>query len=452
MSIDVVILAAGAGTRMRSKLPKVLHPIAGKPMLFHVLETARALNPKAIHLITGHAAEQVQQACQADDVNFVQQAQQLGTGHALMQALPFLKYDKTLVLYGDVPLIEAQTLQPLLEQVSDTQIALLTVELENPSGYGRIIRSKNGEVSAIVEEKDANPAQKAIREGNSGIIALPTERLADWLKRLSNHNAQGEYYLTDVIALAVESGVKIATVKAQEPMEVQGANDRIQLAQLERHYQYRAARRLMAQGVTLADPARFDLRTSNFVIGRDVQIDINVILQGAIHIEDDVRIEANCVIKDSHIAKGATVRANSHLEGAHIAEGADCGPFARLRKGAVLKAGAHVGNFVEVKNAVLGEGAKAGHLTYLGDADIGARSNIGAGTITCNYDGAHKHRTQLGENVFIGSNTALVAPVTLEKNASTAAGSVITQNVAESELAVARSRQRNIKGWKRPQK
>jgi len=451
MPLDIVILAAGQGTRMRSNLPKVLHPLAGKPMLIHVIDTARALAPKAIHLITGHAAQQVQQACEAKDLHFIYQQEQLGTGHAVMQALPFLSGEKTLVLYGDVPLIEAQTLQQLLSQVSDKQIALLTVELENPTGYGRIIRSESGAVVAIVEEKDAGPAQKAIREGNSGIIALPTARLADWLNRLSNHNAQGEYYLTDVIALAVADSAQIATVKAQDAMEVQGANDRIQLAELERHYQYRAARRLMAQGVTLADPARFDLR-GTVEAGRDIHIDINLILEGHVVIEDEVEIGANCFIKDSHLGRGAKVRAGSHLEGATLKEGADCGPFARLRPGAVLKAGAHVGNFVELKNAVLGEGAKAGHLSYLGDADIGAHSNIGAGTITCNYDGANKHRTQLGENVFIGSNTALVAPVTLANNATTAAGSVITQNVAESELAVARNRQRNIKDWKRPQK
>jgi len=451
MSVDIVILAAGAGTRMRSNRPKVLHKLAGKSMLSHVIDTARHLKPKAIHLITGYAAEEVRQACQAEDLHFIHQAQQLGTGHAVMQALPFLSGEKTLVLYGDVPLIEPQTLQCLLEQVSDKQIALLTVKLESPTGYGRIIRSPSGEVQAIVEEKDASAAQKAIREGNSGIIALPTARLADWFARLSNDNAQGEYYLTDVIAMSVADGLSIATVKAQEALEVQGANDRLQLAELERHYQYRAARRLMAQGVSLADPARFDLR-GIVEAGRDIQIDINVILEGHVVIEDEVTIGANCIIKNSHLRKGATIRASSHLEGAEVGEGADCGPFARLRPGAVLKAAAHVGNFVELKNAVLGEGAKAGHLSYLGDADIGARSNIGAGTITCNYDGANKHRTIMGENVFIGSNTALVAPVTLGKNATTAAGSVITQDIAESELAVARSRQRNIKDWKRPQK
>ncbi|KXU38829.1 bifunctional N-acetylglucosamine-1-phosphate uridyltransferase/glucosamine-1-phosphate acetyltransferase [Ventosimonas gracilis] len=451
MPLDIVILAAGQGTRMRSKRPKVLHPLAGKPMLSHVIDTARALNPKAIHLITGHAAEQVQLACAAKDLHFIVQPEQLGTGHAVMQALPFLSGEKTLVLYGDVPMIEVDTLQQLLSQVSDKQMALLTVELANPTGYGRIIRSETGQVKAIVEEKDASPAQKAIKEGNSGIIALPTAPLEDWLKRLSNDNVQGEYYLTDVIALAVADGAQIATVKAQEPMEVQGANDRIQLAELERHYQYRAARRLMKQGVTLADPARFDLR-GTVEAGRDIYIDINVILEGHVVIEDEVEIGANCIIKDSLLRKGAKVFANSHLDGAELGENAGCGPFARLRPGSQLKARAHVGNFVELKNAVLGEDAKAGHLSYLGDADIGARSNIGAGTITCNYDGAHKHRTLMGENVFIGSNTALVAPVTLEKNASTAAGSVITQNVAESELAVARSRQRNIGGWKRPQK
>jgi len=437
---------------MRSKLPKILHGLAGKPMLAHVIVTARGLNPKAIHLITGHAGEQVRAACAADGLHFIHQEEQLGTGHAVMQALPFLSAEKTLVLYGDVPLIEQRTLQQLLEQVSAHQLALLTVDLPDPTGYGRIIRSAEGEVTAIVEEKDASAAQKAIREGNSGIVALPSEKLAGWLKRLSNNNAQGEYYLTDVIALAVEGGVQIATVKAQNPLEVQGANDRIQLAELERHYQQRAARKLMAQGVTLADPARFDLRSEDVQIGRDVTIDINVILQGSVIIEEDAQIGANCFIKDSHIGKGAIVRANSHLEGARLEAGADCGPFARLRPGSVLKAAAHVGNFVEMKNAVLGEGAKAGHLTYLGDADIGARSNIGAGTITCNYDGANKHRTQLGENVFIGSNTSLVAPVSLGDNATTAAGSVITQNVEQGALAVARTRQRNIEGWKRPQK
>jgi len=326
---------------------------------------------------------------------------------------------------------------------------LLTVNLNDPTGYGRIVRDGSGVVKAIVEHKDASSEQRLISEGNTGILAVPGKKLGDWLGRLSNSNAQGEYYLTDVIAMAVADGLVVATEQAADEMEVLGANDRIQLAQLERHYQYRAARRLMVQGVTLIDPARFDLR-GNVTVGRDVTIDINVILEGQVVIEDGVQIGPNCVIKNSTLRKGAIVKANSHLEGADMGEGADCGPFARLRPGSVLGAKAHVGNFVELKNAKLGEGAKAGHLSYLGDAEIGARSNIGAGTITCNYDGANKFKTVLGEDVFIGSNSALVAPVTLGDRATTGAGSVITGDVPDNTLAVGRAKQRNIEGWKRP--
>ena len=449
--IDIVILAAGQGTRMRSALPKVLHPVAGKPMLGHVIDTARKLAPRKIHVVIGHGAELVRERLTADDINFVLQSEQLGTGHAVAQALPALQAEKVLILYGDVPLTQVETLTRLLEQANDSQLGLLTVNLADPAGYGRIVRNAAGVVQAIVEHKDASDAQRAIREGNTGILAVPGKRLGDWLGRLSNSNAQGEYYLTDVIAMAVADGLVVATETAQDEMEVLGANDRIQLAQLERHYQQRAARQLMAQGVTLLDPARFDLR-GEASVGRDVLIDVNVILEGKVVIEDDVQIGPNCVIKDSVLRRGAIVKANSHLEGAEVGEGADCGPFARLRPGARLGAKAHVGNFVELKNAVLGDGAKAGHLSYLGDAEIGARTNIGAGTITCNYDGANKHRTVMGEDVFIGSNSSIVAPVTLGNGATTGAGSTVTQDVPAKALAVGRAKQRNIEGWKRPQK
>ena len=451
MSLDIVILAAGQGTRMRSSLPKVLHPVAGQSMLGHVIATARQLSPDRIHVVIGHGADEVRQRLAADDLNFVVQAEQLGTGHAVAQALPALSAERVLILYGDVPLIEVATLERLLQKVSAQQIALLTVNLDDPTGYGRIVRDDQGVVQAIVEHKDASAEQKLITEGNTGILAVPGERLGDWLGRLSNSNAQGEYYLTDVIAMAVADGLVVATEQPLDAMEVQGANDRRQLAELERHYQLRAAHRLMAQGVTLRDPARFDLR-GEVTVGRDVLIDINVILEGKVVIEDGVEIGPNCVIRDSTLRRGAVIKANSHLEGAELGEGADCGPFARLRPGAVLGAKAHVGNFVEVKNSHLGEGAKAGHLAYLGDADIGSRTNIGAGTITCNYDGANKFRTVLGEDVFIGSNSSLVAPVSLGDGATTGAGSVITADVPAGTLALGRARQALIEGWQRPQK
>ncbi|MBV4464643.1 bifunctional UDP-N-acetylglucosamine diphosphorylase/glucosamine-1-phosphate N-acetyltransferase GlmU [Pseudomonas sp. SWRI79] len=451
MSLEIVILAAGQGTRMRSALPKVLHPVAGNSMLGHVIHTARQLDPQRIHVVIGHGAEAVRERLAADDLNFVLQDQQLGTGHAVAQAVPFIKSDTVLILYGDVPLIEVETLQRLLKLAAPQQLGLLTVELDDPTGYGRIVRDAAGKVTAIVEHKDTNDVERAITEGNTGILALPFERLGDWVSRLSNNNSQGEYYLTDVIAMAVSDGLVVATEHPHDTMEVQGANDRKQLAELERHYQLRTARHLMAQGVTLRDPARFDVR-GEVTVGRDVLIDINVILEGKVVIEDDVVIGPNCVIKDSTLRKGVVIKANSHIEGAILGEGSDAGPFARLRPGTVLEARAHVGNFVELKNAHLGEGAKAGHLTYLGDAEIGARTNIGAGTITCNYDGANKWKTVLGEDVFIGSNNSLVAPVDISAGATTAAGSTITQNVDKAQLAVGRARQKNIDGWKRPDK
>ncbi len=451
MSLDIVILAAGQGTRMRSALPKVLHPIAGQSMLAHVVQTARSLQPDSIQVVIGHGAELVREQLAADDVTFVQQNEQLGTGHAVAQAVPSLKADNTLVLYGDVPLIEATTLESLLKQLSADSMALLTVNLDNPAGYGRIVRNAEGAVQAIVEHKDASPEQLEICEGNTGILAAPRGSLTDWLSRLSNSNAQGEYYLTDIIAMAVADGLRVATETASDAMEVQGANDRLQLAELERHYQQRAAQRLMAQGVTLLDPARFDLR-GEVSVGRDVVIDVNVILEGQVEIADNVSIGPNCVIKDSILRTGAVIKANSHLDGADIGEDADCGPFARLRPGTVLAARAHVGNFVELKNTYMGESAKAGHLSYLGDSEIGARTNIGAGTITCNYDGANKSKTIMGEDVFIGSNSSLVAPLHLGDGSTTGAGSTITADIPAQALAIARGRQRNLENWPRPKK
>ena len=352
MSLEIVILAAGQGTRMRSALPKVLHPVAGNSMLGHVIHSARQLDPQRIHVVIGHGADAVRERLDADDLNFVLQDKQLGTGHAVAQAVPFITADTVLILYGDVPLIEVETLQRLLKQVGPEQLGLLTVELDDPTGYGRIVRDADGKVVAIVEQKDADEATRAITEGNTGILAVPGKRLGDWTGRLSNNNAQGEYYLTDVIAMAVSDGLIVATEQPHDAMEVQGANDRKQLAELERHYQLRAGRRLMAQGVTLRDPARFDVR-GEVTVGRDVLIDINVILEGRVVIEDDVVIGPNCVIKDSTLRKGAVIKANSHLDGAVMGEGSDAGPFARLRPGTVLEARAHVGNFVELKLSLI---------------------------------------------------------------------------------------------------
>ncbi len=450
MSLDIVVLAAGQGTRMRSKLPKVLHPVAGKPMLSHVLDVAQSLQPDSIHVVVGHGAEEVQSAVSVTAGGFVIQQQQLGTGHAVMQAMPALKSDNVLILYGDVPLITTDTLQQLLAKTGNA-MALLTVVLDDATGYGRIVRGATGQVEAVVEHKDASPAQLEITECNSGILVCNRGKLLGWLNRLNNDNAQNEYYLTDIIAMAVADGVQVNSVQAAEPMEVQGANDRIQLAQLERFYQSKQAARLMRAGATLLDPARIDVR-GEVTVGQDVLIDVNVILQGRVVIEDNVYIGANTIIKDSVIRSGAVIKSHCHLDQVEVGINADCGPFARLRPGTRLQEQAHVGNFVELKNTLLGAGAKVGHLSYLGDSEIGSNSNIGAGTITCNYDGANKHKTIMGQDVFIGSNSSIVAPVSIGDGATTGAGSTINQDIPANCLAVARTKQRNIDGWQRPRK
>ena len=450
MNLHVVILAAGQGTRMRSALPKVLHPVAGKPMLEHVIDSARALTPEGIHVVIGHGAEKVRDTLAAQDLNWVMQTEQLGTGHAVAQALPHIRNaDQVLVLYGDVPLLQVETLRALIEQASADSLGMLTVLLGDPTGYGRIIRNAAGEVQAIVEQKDANAEQLQISEGNTGIMLLPGSRINAWLTGLSNNNAQGEYYLTDVVELVVSQAVRVSVVQAGNELEVMGANNRQQLSVLERAWQAREAERLMSQGVSLADPARLDVR-GEVSIGRDISIDVNVVLEGRVVIEDNVVIEANCVIRDSVIKAGSVIKAFSHLDGAEVGENCDVGPYARLRPGTVLHTNARIGNFVETKKTILGAGAKINHLSYVGDAEVGRDANIGAGTITCNYDGVNKSMTRIGEGAFIGSNTALVAPVSVGDHATTAAGSVITQDVPGGQLGVGRARQRNIDGWKRP--
>tara|TARA_Y100000748_G_scaffold50048_1_gene38625 strand:+ start:3145 stop:4506 length:1362 start_codon:yes stop_codon:yes gene_type:complete len=452
MNLHVVILAAGQGTRMRSKLPKVLHPVAGKPMLGHVIDCARSLSPTRIHVVIGHGAELVREQLAAEDIHWVLQTEQLGTGHAVAQALPGTEgADQVLVLYGDVPLLRVETLQQLSSQAGAQALGVLTVTLADPTGYGRIVRNAAGEVQAIVEQKDASAEQLRIREGNTGIMALPGKHAARWLGSLSNQNAQGEYYLTDVVAMAVAEQIPVEVAHAVDEYEVLGANNRVQLAVLEAEYRRRQAERLMTEGVSLADPARIDVR-GDVRVGRDISIDINVVLEGRVVIEDDVIIESNCVLRDCHIGAGSHIKAFSHIDGAELAEDCDVGPYARLRPGTRLQAGAKIGNFVETKKAEIGAGSKVNHLSYIGDALLGPDVNIGAGTITCNYDGVNKHRTTIEAGAFIGTNTALVAPVTVGAGATTAAGSTITSDVPADSLAVSRARQRNIQGWKRPVK
>lgn len=451
MSLNVVILAAGKGTRMRSDLPKVLHPIAHKSMVQHVIDTANSLGSDAIQLVYGYGAEKLQTVLGEQKLNWVLQAEQLGTGHAVAQANGHINDDDTvLILYGDVPLIQESTLAALLKAKSESGLAILTVNLPNPTGYGRIVR-EGGKVVGIIEQKDANAEQLLIQEVNTGIMAVPGQQLKHWLGQLSSDNAQGEYYLTDIIAMASRDSVDIATAQPQSAVEVEGANNRVQLAQLERAYQVREAEKLMLAGANLRDPSRIDIR-GDVTVGMDVMIDVNVIFEGQVTIGNNVTIGAGAILIDCDISDNAVIKPYSIVEKAKVGIKASVGPFARLRPGAELKTDAHVGNFVEMKKAVLGEGSKAGHLAYIGDAKIGAGVNIGAGTITCNYDGANKHLTVIEDGVFVGSDTQLVAPVTIGKNATLGAGSTITKDVAENELVITRVKQRHLSDWERPVK
>ncbi|CAH9063409.1 Bifunctional protein GlmU [Pseudoalteromonas holothuriae] len=451
MSLTTIILAAGKGTRMRSKLPKVLHPVAAKPMVQHVIDNSVALGSKEVNLVYGHGAEQLKSALAHNEVNWVLQKEQLGTGHAVAVAKDHIGDDDTvLILYGDVPLTKFGTLERLLAVTPKQGLAVLTVVLDNPNGYGRMLR-ENGKLVGIVEQKDATLEQLEIKEINTGIMAANGQLLKKWLGALSNNNAQGEYYLTDIVAMAHQDGVEITSAQPDYPMEVEGANNRVQLAALERTYQTWQAEQLMLNGASLADPSRIDVR-GEVTTGQDVQIDINVIFEGKVEIGDDVIIGPNCVLKSCVIGNGVVVKANTLIENAQVGAKCTLGPFARLRPGSVMVEDSHVGNFVEMKNTHLGRGSKANHLTYLGDAEIGEKVNIGAGTITCNYDGVNKSKTIIGDNAFIGSNSALVAPVNIGTTATIGAGSVITNTVENKQLAVARAKQRNVSGWKRPTK
>ncbi|CAB3688629.1 bifunctional UDP-N-acetylglucosamine diphosphorylase/glucosamine-1-phosphate N-acetyltransferase GlmU [Trinickia soli] len=450
--MNIVILAAGTGKRMRSALPKVLHPLAGRPLLAHVIETARELDPARIVVVVGHGAQAVQQAVAAPDVAFALQAEQLGTGHAVQQALPLLDpAQPTLVLYGDVPLTRASTLRRLADAAVDGRYGILTVTLDDPTGYGRIVRDTAGYVTRIVEQKDATPEQLRIAEINTGIVVTPTAQLAMWLGALKNDNAQGEYYLTDVVEHAIEAGFDVVTTQPDEVWETLGVNSKAQLAELERIHQRNIADTLLAGGVTIIDPARLDVR-GELSCGRDVSIDVNCVFEGSVTLADGVAIGANCVLRDATIGAGTRVEPFTHIEGAQVGARVVLGPYARLRPGAVLGDEAHVGNFVEVKNATLGHGSKANHLTYIGDADIGARVNVGAGTITCNYDGANKHRTVIDDDVFVGSDTQLVAPVHVGRGVTIAAGTTVWKDVPEGALVLNEKTQVARDGYIRPVK
>lgn len=452
MSVDVVILAAGQGSRMKSALPKVLHAVGGKAMVQHVIDNASSMEDAAIHVVIGHGAEKVRETLAGQDVHFALQEQQLGTGHAVAQAMPNVTGDSTvLVLYGDVPLTSPDTMKELVAIAKAGAFGLLTVNLQDPTGYGRIVRDDNDNVVAIVEHKDASPEQLAITEVNTGIMAVSASKLNDWLPQLSSENAQGEYYLTDIIAMAASQGLAIRAIQPETEQEVQGVNNRVQLAELERWYQLRNAEQLMINGATLADPARVDVR-GKVEQGNDIWIDINVVLEGDVYIGNNVRIESNCVIRNSRIGDGTVIKANSVLEDAVVAENCDIGPFARLRPGTELANKAKIGNFVETKKAVIGEGSKVNHLSYVGDSKLGKDVNVGAGTITCNYDGVNKSLTEIGDGAFIGSNSALVAPVKVGAGATVGAGSTITKTVEDEQLAVARGKQMNLNGWQRPVK
>ena len=449
--LSVVILAAGKGTRMYSDLPKVLHPIAGKPMVKHVIDTVKHLNARQINLIYGHGADLLKERLADEPVNWVFQAEQLGTGHAMQQAEPFFADDENIMmLYGDTPLIQQSTLERLIAQKPENGIALLTVKLENPTGYGRIIR-ENGSVVAIVEQKDASAEQLKIQEINTGVMVASGASFKKWLGNLNNNNAQGEYYITDVIAMANEDGFQVQAVQADEFMEVEGVNNRLQLAALERFYQKKQAEKLLLAGVTLIDPSRFDVR-GTVEHGKDVSIDVNVILEGNVKLGNNVKIGTGCVLKNVTVGDNVEIKPYSVLEDAVIGEKSAIGPFSRLRPGTQLAEGAHVGNFVEIKNAQVGKGSKVNHLTYVGDAEVGSNVNIGAGVITCNYDGANKFKTIIGDDVFVGSDSQLVAPVEIANGATIGAGSTITKNVAEGELVITRVAQKHIQGWQRPTK
>jgi bifunctional UDP-N-acetylglucosamine pyrophosphorylase / glucosamine-1-phosphate N-acetyltransferase len=464
MALDIVIMAAGKGTRMKSALPKVLHRLAGRSLLQHVLETAVGLGADGVVVITGHGAEQVEARAAAPHLQFVRQMPQLGTGHAVLQAVPKLHdAGTTLILNGDVPLITAATARALIDACAGTRLALLTIELADPSGYGRIVRGdpagrpalEGGRVHGIVEHKDANPAERLIGEVYTGVMAAPTAALRRWVAALKNDNAQGEFYLTDVVAMAVAEGVPVVTEKATDETEVLGVNSPAQLADLERRFQRRQAAALMEAGVRLADPARLDLR-GRLHCEADVEIDVNCVFEGTVALGEGVRIGANCVIRNASIEARAVIHPFTHIDGealgVSIGAGSLIGPFARLRPGAVLAEEVHIGNFVEVKNSTLAKGAKANHLAYLGDASVGERVNFGAGSITANYDGANKHRTVIGNDVHVGSNCVLVAPVTLGDGATIGGGSTVSKDAPAGQLTVARGRQVSLAGWKRPLK
>jgi bifunctional UDP-N-acetylglucosamine pyrophosphorylase/glucosamine-1-phosphate N-acetyltransferase len=451
-ALNIVILAAGKGTRMKSDLPKVLHPLAGKPLISHVLAAADQLDPNTICVIYGHGGEILPQAMARDDLVWAKQEPQLGTGHALQQAVPYLDPAALcLILYGDVPLTRPETLQEMTLIAREGAIALLTVRLANPTGYGRILRNLRGQVERIVEQKDASPEELAINEVNTGILCLPAGKLAGWLARLNNNNSQGEYYLTDVIGMAAAEGERIIPCHPAAEWEVLGINSRAQLADLERLHQRNQAARLMADGVTLIDPSRIDIRGS-LACGRDVLIDINAVFEGDVVLGDGVQIGANCVLKNVELAAGVQLKPFCHLEGARVGANAVIGPYARLRPGTELAEETHIGNFVELKNAQVGFNSKINHLSYVGDATVGRKVNIGAGTITCNYDGANKYRTVIEDDAFIGSDTQLVAPITVGKGATLGAGTTLTKDAPAGQLTLSRAKQITLPGWQRPVK
>ncbi len=451
MSLSVVILAAGKGTRMRSRLPKVLHKIAHKPMVQHVIDTVKQLGVDNIHLVYGHGGDYMKAAIQDDKLNWVEQKEQLGTGHAMQTAAPHFKSgEKILMVYGDVPLLSRDTLLRLVSAQPNGGISLLTINVDDPTGYGRIVRM-HGMVAGIVEHKDATLEQHKIHEINTGILVADADDLNEWLFELSNDNAQGEFYVTDIIEMAHKKGRIINGVHPSSEFEVEGVNNRMQLANLERTFQLQLAQDYLAKGVSIRDPHRFDLR-GELECGMDVEIDVNVIFEGTVRLGNDVTIGANCVIKNTVIEDGVVIQPNTVIDDAKIGSGASVGPFARIRPGSVLEEGAHVGNFVEMKKSTLGKGSKCGHLTYLGDTEVGQRVNIGAGTITCNYDGVNKFKTKIEDGAFIGSSSQLIAPVKIGKNATVGAGSTITRDVEEDELAICRSKQRHLQGWQRPVK